>query len=184
MSRTINHIQYIHICINTFDQLFNCYNHRTCSPLSLRHIVDTIGHQYEYIWYIDSDATVSPLHTNISIEQKILSWETESSIDEIQQQGNGEGSSYEVRLSSTVNKRQRSSKGRVAYGNKKVSQSAFIFFNNHPWRDGEHICMYVCIYVYVQEDNFVLMYVSCMNASMYVCTYVCIYVYVCMYVCM
>eukprot|EP01036_Dinobryon_divergens_P027187 gene27187-35916_t len=102
---------------------------------ALWHIVDTIGHQYEYIWYIDSDATVSPLHANISIEQKILSWETESSIDEIQQQEKAEGSSFEVRLSSTVNKRQRTSKGRVAYGNKKVSQSAFIFFNNHPWRD-------------------------------------------------
>jgi hypothetical protein len=58
--------------------------------------------QYDYIWYIDSDATVSPLHMNQSIDDAVLDWE---------------------------------SNRKVTRGSPTVSASAFIFFNNHPWRD-------------------------------------------------
>ena len=132
---------------------------------------------------------MSPLHANISIEQKILSWEIESTIDKIQSSGNAEkkqNSSFEVRLSSTVNKRQRTSKGGVVYGNKVVSKSAFIFFNNHPWRDGEP-CMYVCMYfptvcMYYYDINLWVLIVSIKFVRKSLCMYVRVYIYVCMYV--
>lgn len=38
------------------------------------YIVDTIGKDYEYLFYIDSDALLSPLHRNTSIEDKMNSW--------------------------------------------------------------------------------------------------------------
>lgn len=57
---------------------------------------------YEYIWYIDSDATVSPLHRDKSIENQIKLWE---------------------------------SQGAFIKGRSDISQSGFIFFHNHPWRD-------------------------------------------------
>jgi hypothetical protein len=60
------------------------------------------GMDYEYIWYIDSDAAVSPLHRDKSIEEQIKGWEERG---------------YHVK------------------GRPDISQSAFIFFHNHPWRD-------------------------------------------------
>ncbi|KAJ1440283.1 hypothetical protein B484DRAFT_415567, partial [Ochromonadaceae sp. CCMP2298] len=69
---------------------------------ALWHVTTTVGAQYEYIWYIDSDAAVSPLQRHLSIEANIQRWEEH---------------------------------GMVIRGNKQVSQSQFVFFHNHPWRD-------------------------------------------------
>jgi len=46
---------------------------------ALWHVTTTIGKDYEYIWYIDSDATVSPLHRDKSIEDQIKHWEEKGS---------------------------------------------------------------------------------------------------------
>lgn len=77
---------------------------------ALWHIVTGMGKDYEYIFYIDSDACISGLHRNRSIEEAMESW-----------------------------------KGNVAWGNPDPSSSAFIHFNNFPWRDdkpcaGAFIC--------------------------------------------
>ena len=113
---------YTHINYESINYLFIMFQ-------SHRHIVDKIGHKYEYIWYIDSDASVSPLFSNISIEEKIASWETETSINEIRKKSLNTSSF-------SAQNGQLDRKGGVAYGSKEVSKSAFIFFNNHPWRDG------------------------------------------------
>jgi hypothetical protein len=38
------------------------------------HIVDTLGKNYERIFYIDSDAVISPLHMNRSLDDAMNSW--------------------------------------------------------------------------------------------------------------
>lgn len=93
-----------------------------------RHIVTTIGKGYDYIWYIDSDATVSPLHMNTSIEEKIASWEQEES-------------SPPLSAASMPASRKQSDRGGVVFGSRRPSEAAFIFFNNHPWRDGRKRCL-------------------------------------------
>jgi len=99
--------------------------------------VDTIGHRYDYIWYLDSDATVSPLHFNLSIEQKLASWESESILR------NSDVSDSSSLGSAAVNRGQYSHPGGVDYGNKRVTQAALVFFNNHPWRDGMALHIYI-----------------------------------------
>ena len=41
----------------------------------LWHLATAFGDKYDYIWYIDSDAVVSPLHLNRSIEAAVAEWE-------------------------------------------------------------------------------------------------------------
>lgn len=47
----------------------------------LWHITTEFGDKYEYILYIDSDAVMSPLHINRSIEEALQDWEDHSMIE-------------------------------------------------------------------------------------------------------
>jgi hypothetical protein len=69
---------------------------------ALWHVTVMYGVQYDYVWYIDSDACVSPIQINKSIEGNLREWE---------------------------------SSGSYIRGNPHISKSAFVFFNNKPWRD-------------------------------------------------
>lgn len=60
------------------------------------------GMDYEYIWYIDSDAAINPMNRDRGIEETLAEFER---------------SEYFIR------------------GNPKITESAFVFFHNHPWRD-------------------------------------------------
>lgn len=46
---------------------------------ALWHVTTTVGMDYEYIWYIDSDAAISPLHGDKSIEEQLKYWEAQGS---------------------------------------------------------------------------------------------------------
>lgn len=67
------------------------------------HIVKNYGHLYENIWYIDSDAAISPFHLNKSLENTFQNWSKSSDS--------------------------------VLHGQKDVTKSSLVFFNNFPWRD-------------------------------------------------
>ena len=63
------------------------------------------GQKYDYIFYIDSDAVISPFYRNQSIDDLLSKWQAK-------------------------NKVQAPIKGQ-----RNIDEATFIFFNNFPWRD-------------------------------------------------
>jgi len=61
---------------------------------------------YDYIFYIDSDAVISPLHRNLSIDDLLNRYNEHNGWT-----------------------------GGVTRGRRDVLQAQFVFFNNFPWRD-------------------------------------------------
>lgn len=47
---------------------------------ALWHVVQSWGHKYDYIWYIDSDATISPHMFNRTIEGAMAHWQSQNAV--------------------------------------------------------------------------------------------------------
>lgn len=74
---------------------------------ALWYITKKLGHKYDYIWYIDSDAAVSPFAFNRSIDDAVRDWQ----------------------------RREETHHDMVLLGNRDVTKSKLLFFSNFPWRD-------------------------------------------------
>lgn len=76
----------------------------------LWNITATYGHLYDYVWFIDSDATPNPAHQNRSVGDAVRFW-TQHSTDKV---FNDEVMVYK--------------------GNPDPSNATFLFLSNFPWR--------------------------------------------------
>lgn len=74
---------------------------------ALWYITKKLGHKYDYVWYIDSDAAVSPFAFNRSIDDAVRDWQ----------------------------RREEAHHDMVLLGNRDVMRSKLLFFSNFPWRD-------------------------------------------------
>eukprot|EP01033_Poteriospumella_lacustris_P008331 gene8331-6011_t len=74
---------------------------------ALWYITKKLGHKYDYVWYIDSDAAVSPFAFNRSIDDAVRDWQ----------------------------RREETHHDMVLLGNRDVTRSKLLFFSNFPWRD-------------------------------------------------
>lgn len=72
----------------------------------LWNITVTLGHKYDYIFYIDSDAAINPKHRDLSVDDILNKYSDPTSMTHS-----------------------------VLRGNPHPQNSTFVFFSNFPWRD-------------------------------------------------
>jgi hypothetical protein len=57
---------------------------------ALWHVAETLGHKYDYIWFMDSDATPNPMQKDLSLGDALVKWDAKPS--ETVKWGNGKPS--------------------------------------------------------------------------------------------